>query len=332
MKSPVHFAFSAALEALVAQIKTDSAVLAVILCGSLSHDTVWARSDIDLVLITTDDKLTNRPHLTLNADGINVHALLMPRTQFRKLVEGSLHQSFAHSLLAKGRLLYTDDDGIAELCARLSEIGSRDTSLQLLRAGIEVLAPLYKAHKWFLTRGDYDYTALWLLYAATSFAKIEVLSAGQLLDREVILTAARINPAFFGTVYTDLLNKPKTRTSIRHALAAADGYLVDRTRLLFSQVLDYLEEAGETRSASEIEAHFLRNRGIDGVTIACEYLADQKLIGKASLPARATRKSTTMLQELAFFHIAVSDDWEPDLGPANPARTRTAGQRKSRGR
>jgi hypothetical protein len=39
------------------------------------------------------------------------------------------------------------------------------------------------------------------------------------------------------------------------------------------------------------------------VTTACEYLADQGLIGKAALPVRATKKSTISLQELAFFDL-----------------------------
>ena len=47
--------FTAALDALVAQVRQDRSILAAILCGSLSHDTVWAKSDIDLVLVTIDD-------------------------------------------------------------------------------------------------------------------------------------------------------------------------------------------------------------------------------------------------------------------------------------
>ena len=42
--------FTAALDGLVERLQQDRAVLAAILCGSLSHDTVWAKSDIDLVL------------------------------------------------------------------------------------------------------------------------------------------------------------------------------------------------------------------------------------------------------------------------------------------
>src|SRR6187455_879601 len=92
--------FANALEALVAELKTDRSVLATILCGSLSHDVVWEKSDIDLILVTVDDKLVKASSVSINADGVNVHANLMPRTEFRKLVEGSLQNSFMHSLLA----------------------------------------------------------------------------------------------------------------------------------------------------------------------------------------------------------------------------------------
>src|SRR5580704_1174472 len=111
--------FRQALDALIAQVKEDRAILAAILCGSLSHDTVWAKSDIDLVLVTIDDKKADRSDVALYADGLNVHALLMPRADFRKAVEGTVRNSFGHSFLTKGRLLYTHDDTIAGLCSKL---------------------------------------------------------------------------------------------------------------------------------------------------------------------------------------------------------------------
>ncbi len=72
---------------------------------------------------------------------------------------------------------------------------------------------------------------------------------------------------------------------------------------LFAPVLDHLREVGEARSCTDIEHHFCRNFGIEGVTTACEYLSDQGLVGKASLPVQLTRKSNTEVQELAFFHL-----------------------------
>src|SRR5687767_11844067 len=217
--------FTGALDALVADLKRDRSILAAILCGSLSHDTVWARSDIDLALVTIDDKLVPASHVALNADGINVHAFLVSRTAFRETVEGAVTNSFMHSLLAKGRLLYTHDQTVADLCQRLTAIGERDARLQLLRAAIDALHCVYKAHKWLLTRHDLDYTALWILYAATPLARMEVISARRLADREVIPQALALNPAFFKTIYTDLLNTKKTKKSVEAALDAADGYI-----------------------------------------------------------------------------------------------------------
>jgi uncharacterized protein len=300
---PIVQKFRAALDALVERINQDRAVLAAILCGSLSHDTVWARSDIDLVLVTVDDRKVEATHRALYAEGVNVHALLLPRAQFRAAVEGSIHNSFIHSFLTKGRLLYTHDETIADLCARLHGIGGRDTQVQLLRAATNALSSIYKAHKWLITRGDLDYTALWILYAATPLAQVEVMEHGLLADREVIPQAMKLNPAFFSTIYTDLLNKRKTRHSVQAALHAIDTYVADRTERLFGLVIDYLREAGEARSASEIDNHFMRNYDVSGASAACEYLADEGHIGKASTPLRLTKRSSVDVEELAFFYV-----------------------------
>jgi predicted nucleotidyltransferase len=296
--------FTAALESLVTQVKADRSVLAVILCGSLSHDTVWAKSDIDLVFVTIDDRQVPAADIALYADGLNAHAFLMPRTEFRRMVEGSVRNSFMHAFLAKGRLLYTHDPTIADLCATLDGLGDRDTQLQLLRAATGALPAIYKAHKWFVTRGDLDYTALWILYAARSLAQVEVIAARRLADREVIQQAIALNPTFFKTIYTDLLNTKKTRERVQTALDAIDAYVAERAPALFGLVIDYLREAGDARSCSEIEMHFKRNFDVSGVTTACEYLADQGLIGKGSTSVRLTKRSNIDVQELAFFYIS----------------------------
>ncbi|MEP7272531.1 MAG: hypothetical protein ABI882_13590 [Acidobacteriota bacterium] len=302
----IHDRFTRALDAIVEQVKGDRSVLAAILCGSLSYDAVWAKSDIDLVLVTIDDKKVDTTGVALYEDEVNVHAFLLPRAQFRKTVEGSIRNSFMHSLLAKGRLLYTHDPSIGDLFARLEGIGHRDTQVQLLRAGTNALNPVYKAHKWFITRRDLDYTALWILYAATSLAQIEVISARLLADREVIPQAIKLNPTFFKTVYTELLNSRKTQKNVQNALDAIDQYLAERTTNLFGPVIEHLREVGEVRGVSEIEDYFKRNLDVSGVTTACEYLADQGLIGKASTTTRLTRMSNVDVQELAFFDLGLN--------------------------
>ena len=299
--------FEAALDGLVEQLKHDRSILAAILCGSLSHDRVWEKSDIDLILVTIDDKLFKEcSAISLYADDLNVHAFLIPRAQFRKTIEGSVHNSFMHSLLAKGKLLYTHDDSLEGLCRRLAHIGGRDTRLQMLEAATSALPAIYKARKWLVTRGDLDYAALWILYAATPLAKIEVMSRGLLADREVIPQALQLNPGFFQVVYTEMLNSKKTRKNVEAALEAIDSFLSGRMDL-FDPILEHLREVGEARSCSEIENHFERNFGIEGITTACEFLADRGAIGKASIAAKVTKRSNVEVQELAFVFFGESN-------------------------
>jgi predicted nucleotidyltransferase len=296
VKNPsVQQEFTQALDALVAQIKGDRSVLAAILCGSLSHDTVWAKSDIDLLLVTIDDKKVELSDISIYADGINVHAFLMPRMEFRKTVEGTVHNSFMHTFLAL-------DPTIGDLFDRLKEIGDRDTQVQLLSAATHALPAMHKARKWFVTRGDLEYTSLWILYAATPLAKVEVISARLLTGREVIPQAIKLNPEFFKIVYSDLLNTKKTRKNVQAALEAMEHYVAQRAPSLFRLVIDHLRDVGEARSCTEIEDHFKRNFDVEGITLACEYLADQGLIGKASTSVHLTKKSNIEVQELAFFY------------------------------
>jgi hypothetical protein len=297
--------FTSALDVLVERIKADRSILAALLGGSLSHDTVWERSDIDLVLVTVDDRKVEDDALCLDADGVNVHAMLLPRAAFRRIVEGSLRNSFMHAFLAKGRLIYSHDPSLEALCSTLAEMGERDQRVQLLRAATSALPAIDKAHKWFITRGDLDYTSLWILYAATPLAQVEVIGAGLLADREVIPQALRLNPTFFRTAYTDLLNSPKTRDRVQGALAAVDDYVSTRAPKLFAPILEHLRDVREARSCREIEHHFTQTYGVEGVTTACEYLAAQQLLGRASTPVRLTKKSNVELEELAFYALDV---------------------------
>jgi uncharacterized protein len=321
--TPVVQRFTAALDALVAQLRKDDSVLAAILCGSLSHDTVWERSDIDLVLVTLDERHAESGGVALFADGVNVHTVLMPRTKFRSVVEGSIQNSFIHSLLAKGRLLYTHDESIERLCQRLREVGERDARLQLLCAATGALPCIDKAHKWLVTRADLDYTALWILSAAEALARIEVIEHGLVADREVLPQALTLNPEFFSTVYTALLNQRKTTKAVKEALDAVDAYVDARIPTIFEPLFTYLREIGEARSATEIEAHFSRNFGVGGVTTACEYLAAKGRIGKASVPVRLTKRSHIDMQELAFYHLGMPEP-EEDLPPGARPKGRAA--------
>ena len=123
--------------------------------------------------------------------------------------------------------------------------------------------------------------------------EIEVIGAGMLADREVIPQAMKLNPALFETIYTGLLNTPKSRATASSRLSTRSMATWRRApRRCSRRSSSTFATAGEARSCTEIENHFKRHFDVSEVTTACEYLADQGLIGKVSVTTRLTRKST----------------------------------------
>ncbi len=294
--------FEAALDQLIEQVQQDRHIFAAILCGSLSHDEVYDKSDIDLVLICTDDKKTKGHGVSLVVDDINIHTSVTPRDSFKKSIEGASTNSFSHSTYAKSKLLFTKDPTIESLFDQLHHIGSRDTDFQLLRSGAGAAYNLYKARKWLVTRGDLELTAIWLIRAAEFLAQIEAGLAGEIIGREVLPQGQRLNPELFEVIYTDLLNRKKTKKAVGQALDTADAYLERKAKRLFKPVFEYLRAAGDACSATAIDHHFDRTHDVNQVVAGCEYLADIGLIDKVSTPVRLTTRSQIDVDELAFFY------------------------------
>jgi hypothetical protein len=300
----VRARFEAALEAVVARLRRDPYVLAAILFGSLAHDVVWEKSDIDLLLVVQEGARRRAEGVSLVEHGVNIHAATIPRSEFRRTIEGSLQSSFLLSAVSMGRLLFSNDPSVEALLADAGGIGSADRQAGLLAAANVVLGAVAKAGKWYHTRGDMRYAFFWIMKAVDGLAQVETIWNGEVPGREVVQQALRHNPEFFGAVYEQLIDAPKTAESVGRALRRIDGYLRERAPVLFRPILAYLAEADGPRSASDLGHHFARHLNLEALEPACEWLADEGLIVKVSAPVRISEKSRVDLPEAAYHHAA----------------------------
>jgi len=278
----------------------------MVLYGSLSYDVVWDKSDIDVILVTQETRLTSSC-ISLVEDGINIHTTLLTRSEFKKQLEGAVQGSFAHSMLMRGQLLYTRDESLEELWANRQGFGIRDREIRLLEVSIVPLMGLTKAQKWLVARKDPYYSFFWIMKCLDGLANIETILAGEIPGREVLWQALRINPTTFQPLYTDLIDSPKTLETVGTALERIESYLRDRTVLIFRPVLEYLSDSGGVRSAREIDAYFRKQIGVDFVSLVCEWLAEEGIIQQAATPARLTDKSRIDVEEVAYYYDGTRD-------------------------
>ena len=299
--------FQQALDTFTGKVKQDSYIIAAILAGSLSHDQVWEKSDIDMLLVGRNEKIPEREY-SLIENGIHIHAWLLSRSRFKQQIERALQSSFFHSYFSKSTLLFSTDETISEYYQNIQHLGARDRELQLLRAGTWVLPILAKAEKWLYVKNDPAYSFLWLMYMLNSLATIEVLQHSEIAGREVVQQAMNHNPAFFGAIYFDMIAQPVNTTIVERALQLVNRYLDERTFALFQPIFDYLAAADGPRTAGELDRYFVKQTQTESLCPAYEWLAAKGAIQCISTPLRLTEKSRVTVDEAAYYYY---DDERP---------------------
>ena len=300
LQEEIQKQYEKALAALVEKIEQDRTVLAAILFGSLSYDEVWKNSDIDMWIIMEDGQKSGGHTLTESA--INIHAQLIPRSDFKRRIEGDLTGGWLDFSFAKSALLFSKDDSVKQWYQNLDQVGTRDQVFQLMRNAASVIPSLNKAEKYFHLKEDYAYSFWWLMQVIRGLASIEVLLHNEAPAREVIHQALKYNPEFFKAVYTDLMDQPKTRDTLRDTLDRVNHYLEEKSEDLFRPLFNYLTEAGEIRSLSEINDHFRKKIQGGGLEEACEWLVQKDCIEKLATPIHLTPKSRIEVEEPAYYY------------------------------
>jgi hypothetical protein len=302
--------FQAALEGLTAQLKEDYYVLAAIVYGSVARGEAWEKSDLDLTIVLRDGQERATGHRWLDYRGINVSAEITSRSKLKRTMDGALQGSISHAIRSHARLLFCKDESIAAWYNESNRIGAHDRAIQLLRVVSSVIPTLDKAEKWLYVKDDPHYSLVWTLYTVNALARVEVVLNGEAPEREVIHQALRYNPEVFRTVYIDLIEGPKDAPALQHALEQIDDYLVQRAETLFAPVLEYLAEAQDARTASELSAYFRKRAQTTGLFFAYEWLARKGIVQRVSSPVRLTRKSQIELDEPAYYYDGDGSDWE----------------------
>ena len=310
LQGDIHTQIHHALDNLTDTLREDMYILAAVLTSNLAEDNVWEKTTPHITLILRDGTKFKQKAYQLIEDGIPFRVQLHTRSDYRKLLDGTLQGSSLHSILAESGVLFSKDslfsvEGNANFRVgdpSCLQVGERDKHSQLLNAAAQVAAILAKAEKWFHLKRDMDYTFLYLTYAVREVARIEVLMHGETPKRKVIYQALAHNPSFFNAVFTDLIDKQKDEAMLRDALERIDRYLEDNLQALFKPLLDFFEESGEERTITDIHTHFGKREL--AFELACEWLAQKGIIEQFSAPIRLTKDSQTSVEEPAYYFDA----------------------------
>jgi hypothetical protein len=301
--------FQAALDQLTERIAADRYVLAIVLVGSLSEETIWRRETLGLWIIEADgvsrrlpsDGEDERVFRILVENGINIHAELIPRSRFKKMVEGAARTAFSCNFFARRQIVYSKDPSIDRWFKKADTVATKDRERELLTFSTWTIHAHRHARKRLEVKGDFELAAQDILGAAHSVAHTEIIRQGQVWEQDVIYRAIEVAPELFQTIYFDVLAKRKNRHVLSRALDAIDGYLDRHYQAYLKPLLDYLKKQNRVVPLSEISDHFAFSQVHPWhLESACEWLERKGLLEKVSAPFKLTKRSLERVEEPAY--------------------------------
>lgn len=301
--------YEVALAQFVERVMADRYVLAVVEEGSLLPQTMWARHALSLWIIEADgvtrriasDGTDERVFRVLVENGVNIHAEVIPRSRFKKMVEGASRTAFSHNFFAKRRIVASKDKSIDGWFKKADRLATKDQERELLAFSTWTIHATIHARKRLEIKGDLELASQDTLGAAHSVAHTEIIRRGEVWEDDVIYRAIEGAPELFKTIYRDVLAKPKNRKVLTAALDAVDAYLDEHYAAHLKALLDYLKKEDRVVPLSEISDHFAFSQVHPGhLEAACEWLEKKGLLEKVSAPFKLTKRSLERVEEPAY--------------------------------
>jgi hypothetical protein len=301
--------FEKALSLFLERVRADSNLLAAVLVGSLSEETVWRRDAISLWLIEKDgvtkrlraDGEDPRVFRSLVEEGVNLHVELIPRSRFKRMVEGSARTAFCYSFFARRKLVYCDDASLRKWFKAADTMARRDQERELCIATTWLIHAHRHAAHILENQRDLELAFQTLLGAAHCVAAAEVIASGEVYEGLMIHRGLELAPAFMREVYLELLAAPRTAERLGKTLAALDGYLEKNAEARLRPVLRYLRKEKRLVPLSELADHFAHSQLYPWhLESACEWLERKGRIGKFSAPFGLTKMSRVEVEEPAY--------------------------------
>src|SRR5258708_15002141 len=159
--------FEAALNQLIERIADDRYVLAIVLVGSLSAETIWQRESLGLWIIEADgvsrrlqsDGKDERVFRILVENGINIHAEVIPRARFKQMVEGASRTAFSCNFFAHRQIVYSKDPSIESWFKKANAVATKDQERELLAFSTWTIHAHRHARKRLELKGDLELAA-----------------------------------------------------------------------------------------------------------------------------------------------------------------------------
>jgi len=295
----MHARFEAALQAFADKIKSDPNIMAIILYGSLSNDTVWEKSDMDTYVLVRDAKLTTRS-FCIEEDGLIINVNLQTEFDFKRGLERSLGGGMHISMFNQARVIYAKDESLHDFMAEVQKMGRDDVALSFFQQSAGLIYYMEKIEKWLTVKDNPQYAQHWVSQAAYTYANMRLLLDSKPPSREAVLKVMDYAPELIELIYLRPMQGYMSVDEVWDGLNFFRKFLEDNLELLKLPVESYMSD-GEVRTVTALVKHFRIDS--HGLYHTFDFLEEMGVVARVTETVRITPKSKRAVEEVAFMYI-----------------------------
>ncbi|MFX1285611.1 MAG: nucleotidyltransferase domain-containing protein [Promethearchaeota archaeon] len=297
--------FDKALESFTDRIKTDNSILAVFVLGSYTNGIVWEKSDIDMVIVTKEERVL-QDLIVIRENDIQINAYVISRNDYRRNQQRFLQGSITHHMLSTSKLIHSSDRGISEFNRDMFSVAERDKELQILVRSEMLIGGIFKIKKSLYIEESLEKSLNWLILTTQEIARILIFLEGKIPGRDILTQAQEISTnKILENIIENVYKKGFTKENVEYALNLIEDFLLKNTHRFFKPLFEYLKESVGERSHSELDLYFKKATGFQGLTLveSISWLSDQGILMLGVKPKRITARSRVTVDETTIFYI-----------------------------
>ncbi|MHA2247593.1 MAG: nucleotidyltransferase domain-containing protein [Candidatus Hodarchaeales archaeon] len=297
--------FDKALELFIERIKTDNSILAVFVLGSYTNGIVWEKSDIDMVIVTNEERVL-QDLIIIRENDVLISAYIISRNDYRRNQQRFLQGSIWHHMLSTSKLIHSTDRGISEFNRDMFNVAERDKELQILVRSEMLVGGIYKIKKTLYFEESLEKSFNWLILVTQDIARILILLEGKIPGRDILTQAQEVSTnQILDSIINNVFMKGFSKESVEYALNLIENFLIKNINSFFKPLFDYLKESVGERSHSEVDLHFKKSTGFQSLTLveSISWLSDQGILMLGAKPKRITARSRVTVDETTIYYI-----------------------------
>lgn len=234
-------------------LKQNPKVLAILVSGSIVNGDLWDESDIDIMIVCSEDKKSIK-NLYTEEEDIPVHIKVMEKNQFIRAYESNVKGSKFHRNLSASRLMFSKDDDITNIynggryCS-----DSHKGRWSMYYLGI-LLKTMGVARKYLYNRGFYIAYSV-TIRALDEFSRFYVNLSGYSISVDVLIMATNLDDNFKDVVENILNGKFNDEDLIRNTLDYIEGRVENLLKESTELLLEFMRKENKVLSVDEIRNH-----------------------------------------------------------------------------